>query len=192
MEILITESQFEKIKNIITEQEVDNYDEECLKDETDALGEFLGMSLSDEDLGPEMSDQQILGITKENNRGFMSKILRNLSQMSLEELKNELDKVVSLKNLKEQQTPYMERQTNIAGVKVPTAVVHGVLGIVVIAILSKMMKMFQGGGRGRYNRRQRLRDRAVGCQGGAARARLVAQRRRRENWKRFLKKIGLR
>jgi hypothetical protein len=149
------------------------------------------MNLNDEDLGPEMSNQQILAMTNEKNREVMSKILNNLSQMSSEELKNQLNNVISLRNIKEQQTPYMERQTSIAGVNVPTPIIHGVLALVVISILSKIMKiMFQGGGGQRRGGRRRRS--MVGCQGGAVRARLVAQRRRRENWKRFLKKIGVR
>ena len=114
--------------------------------------------------------------------------------MNMEQLRDQLKKVMSMKNLKEQETPYMDRTTEIGGVQVPTAVVHGSLGLLAIAILTKMIKALSGMGTGgrRGGRRGRLASRATGCQGGAARAKLVRMRRRRENWRSFLRKIGLR
>lgn len=192
MKILVTEDQFSKIKNLVKEQE-DTYDEQCFMEEPQIMGDFIGLDIQEEDLGPEMTDDQLLNMVKPENKGILGKILNNLSQMSPDGLKNELDNLRKLKNLKEQQTPYMERNTTIAGVQVPTALVHGMLAIVGIAILSKLSRLlFTGSTRRRYTRRQRLRDRAVGCQGARARARLVAQRRRREGWRSFLRKLGLR
>jgi len=115
--------------------------------------------------------------------------------MGPEQLRDELKKIISMRNIKEQSTPYFERVTNIGGVEVPTAAVHGVLGLLAISILTKIISSLgniQGGSGGRRRRYGRVASKATGCQGGSARARLVKMRRRRENWKRFLKKIGLR
>jgi len=109
--------------------------------------------------------------------------------MDVKQLKQELNKVMSLKNLKEQNTPYIEQTIEIGGAQIPKVVVHGLLGLIVISILSKLLKMIpQNQSRGR----SRLASRAQGCQGAGARARLVRRRRRRETWRSFLKKLGIR
>lgn len=191
MKILISESQYK----VLVEQESEDV---CVQDELDTLNDFLGgiVTVEPEDIGGELSHEDLLStVTDPKEKNMLTKVLNNLSQMNMEQLRDQLKKVMSLRNIKEQQTPYMDRTTDIAGVQVPTAVVHGSLGLLAIAILTKMIKglsgMGTGGGR-RGGRRARLASRATGCQGGAARAKLVRMRRRRESWRRFLKKLGLR
>lgn len=191
MKILISESQYK----VLVEQESEDV---CVQDELDTLNDFLGgiVTVEPEDIGGELSHEDLLStVTDPKEKNMLTKVLNNLSQMNMEQLRDQLKKVMSLRNIKEQQTPYMDRTTDIAGVQVPTAVVHGSLGLLAIAILTKMIKglsgMSTGGGR-RGGRRARLASRATGCQGGAARAKLVRMRRRRESWRRFLKKLGLR
>lgn len=186
MKYIISESQYEKL---IQEQETDV----CLQDEIDELNDLLGgiVEIEVEDLGGDIPDEEIIGKVKDPKfKGLISQMLTNLSQMAPEQLRDELKKVVSLKNLSEQSTPYFQRVTNIGGVDVPTAAIHGLVGLTAISILSKMINSLGKGGSGR--RRSRIASRATGCQGGRARARLVRMRRRRENWKRFLQKLGLR
>jgi hypothetical protein len=190
MKILISESQYK----VLIEQESDDV---CVQDELDTLNDFLGgiVTVEPEDIGGELSHEDLLStVTDPKEKNMLTKVLNNLSQMNMEQLRGELKKVMSMKKLKEQQTPYMDRTIEIGGVQVPTAVVHGSLGLLVIAILTKMIKGLSGMGNGgrRGGRRARLSSKATGCQGGAARARLVRMRRRRENWRSFLKKIGLR
>lgn len=189
MKILISESQYK----VLVEQESEDV---CVQDELDTLNDFLGgiVTVEPEDIGGELSHEDLLStVTDPKEKNMLNKVLNNLSQMNMEQLRDQLKKVMS-KNLKEQETPYMDRTTDIAGVQVPTAVVHGSLGLLAIAILTKMIKGLSGmGTEGRRGGRgARLASRATGCQGGAARARLVRMRRRRENWRSFLRKIGLR
>ena len=192
MKILISESQYK----VLIEQESDDV---CVQDELDTLNDFLGgiVTVEPEDIGGELSHEDLLStVTDPKEKNMLTKVLNNLSQMNMEQLRGELKKVMSMKNLKEQQTPYMDRTTEIGGVQVPTAVVHGSLGLLVIAILTKMIKGLGNIDVNSKNKRRRKYDRiaskAIGCQGGSARDRLVRMRRRRENWKSFLKKIGLR
>ena len=190
MKILISESQYK----VLVEQESEDV---CVQDELDTLNDFLGgiVTVEPEDIGGELSHDDLLStVTDPKEKNMLTKVLNNLSQMNMEQLRDQLKKVMSMKNLKEQETPYMDRTTEIGGVQVPTAVVHGSLGLLAIAILTKMIKGLSGMGTGgrRGGRRGRLASRATGCQGGAARAKLVRMRRRRENWRSFLRKIGLR
>lgn len=195
MDLLITESQFSKLQNVILEQENEEYSEECLKDEAVVLGDFLGMNVEEEDLGPELSDTEILKMTPENIKPQITKVLSLVQDKTPEELRDALKDLKSPVN--EQQTPYLQRETTLtifgAPFKFPTAAVHAFLALTAIVILSKLVKsLFQGVSTSRGNRRRRLASRATGCQGGAARAKLVRMRRRRENWKRFLRKLNLR
>jgi hypothetical protein len=193
MKIVITESQ---LKYVLEQQQ----DEEiCVQAELDDLNNLLTgiVQVDFNDLGGEMSDEEVISsVTDPKQKNMLSKVLQNLSQMSLEGLRDELKKVISLKNLKEQQTPYLDRTTDIAGVKVPTAVVHGSLGLIAISILSKMLKGLGNMDVNTRNKRRRkysrVASRAQGCQGGAGRAKLQRMKRRRENWRSFLRKIGLR
>jgi hypothetical protein len=192
MKILISESQYK----VLVEQESEDV---CLQDELDTLNDFLGgiVTLEPEDIGGELSHEDLLStITDPKQKNMLTKVLSNISQMNMEQLRDELKKVMSMKNLKEQQTPYMDRTTEIGGVQVPTVAVHGSLGLLAIAILTKMIKGLGNIDVNSKNKRRRKYDiiasKAIGCQGGSARDRLVRMRRRRENWKSFLKKIGLR
>ena len=151
--------------------------------------------LEPQDIGGDLSSEELVStVSDPNQKNILLKVLNNLSQMDMEQLKNELKKVVSMKNLKEQQTPYFERTTEIGGIQVPTAVVHGSLGLLAIAILTKMIKGLGNiqSNSGSRRRRSRISSRAQGCQGGAARARLQRMKRRRESWREFLRKVGLR
>lgn len=192
MKYIISESQYNKLLN---EQDTDV----CLQDELDELNDLLSgvVEVEAEDLGGEIPDEEILAQVQDpKNKSLMSRVLSNLSQMSPDQLRDELKKIISLRNIKEQSTPYFERVTNIGGVEVPTAAVHGVLGLLAISILSKIINSLGnnrgGSGGGRRRRYGRIASKATGCQGGSARARLVRMRRRRENWKSFLRKLGLR
>jgi len=190
MKYIISESQYNKLLN---EQDTDV----CLQDELDELNDLLSgvVEVEVDDLGGEIPDEEIIAqVQNPKHKSLVSRVLSNLSQMGPEQLRDELKKIISLRNIKEQSTPYFERVTNIGGVEVPTAAVHGVLGLLAISILSKIISSLgniQGSSGGR-RRRSRVASRATGCQGGRARAKLVRMRRRRENWKRFLKKLGLR
>ena len=115
--------------------------------------------------------------------------MKGLQNMDEDQLKQELNKVMSLKNLKEQGTPYLEQTIDIAGTQVPKVAVHGLLALIAISILSKLLKMIP---QNQSRRGSRLRSKAVGCQGAGARARLVRRRRRREAWRSFMRKLGIR
>ena len=101
---------------------------------------------------------------------------------------------MSLKNtIKEQQTPYLEQNVTIAGVTVPKAVVHGVLGIVIIAMLSKIINYLgKSMDNEKPSRGRRPGPNVIGCQASRGRAIAIRRRRRRENWRAFLKKMNLR
>lgn len=182
MKIIITENQLKTL----TEQM--STDEQCIQPEIDELNSvFQGLG----DLyGVEYEDQEILDQTSDpNQKQLLSQILKGLENMDINQLKQEMEKVMSLKNLKEQNTPYLEQTIEIGGAQIPKVAVHGLLGLIVISILSKLLKMApQSQSRGR----SRLASRAQGCQGAGARAKLVRRRRRRESWRSFLRKLGIR
>jgi hypothetical protein len=188
MKIVITESQLK----YVLEQEQNDL---CLQDELMDVNDFLGgiVNLGPEDVGGELENEDLLSqVADPKYKNILSKILQNISVMNPEQLRDTFKKIMSMRSLKEQQTPYLERTTDIAGVQVPTAGIHAVLGLVAIAVVTKLIKALGNMSGGGGNRRRRLSSRAVGCQGGAARARLQRMRRRRESWRRFLKKVGLR
>ena len=173
MKIVITESQ---LKYVLEQQQDEDV---CVQAEMEDLNNLLTgiVQVDFNDLGGEMSDQEVIStVTDPKEKNMLSKVLKNLSQMSLEGLRDELKKVISLKNIK--------------------AVVHGSLGLIAIAILSKMLKGLGNMDVNERNKRRRkysrVASRAQGCQGGAGRAKLQRMKRRRENWKSFLRKVGLR
>jgi hypothetical protein len=123
---------------------------------------------------------------------MFGKILTNVESMSFDELKNELKKLLSLKNsLKEQQTPYLEQNVTIAGVTVPKVAAHAVLGVVIIAVLSKLINLIGSKMDSVKSPRRSGSKYIVGCQGARSRAQAVRRRRRKENWRGFLRKMGL-
>jgi len=182
MKIIITENQLRTLSEQMSS------DEQCIQPEVDELNSvFQGLG---ELYGVEYEDQEVLDQTADpKQKQLLSQILKSLQNMDVKQLKQELNKVMSLKNLKEQNTPYIEQTIEIGGAQIPKVVVHGLLGLIVISILSKLLKMIpQNQSRGR----SRLASRAQGCQGAGSRARLVRRRRRRETWRSFLKKLGIR
>ena len=182
MKIIITENQLRTLSEQMSS------DEQCIQPEVDELNSvFQGLG---ELYGVEYEDQEVLDQTSDpKQKQLLSQILKGLQNMDVKQLKQELNKVKSLKNLKEQNTPYIEQTIEIGGTQIPKVVVHGLLGLILISILSKLLKMIpQNQSRGR----SRLASRAQGCQGAGARARLVRRRRRRETWRSFLKKLGIR
>jgi hypothetical protein len=182
MKIIITENQLRTLSEQMSS------DEQCIQPEVDELNSvFQGLG---ELYGVEYEDQEVLDQTSDpKQKQLLSQILKGLQNMDVKQLKQELNKVMSLKNLKEQNTPYIEQTIEIGGTQIPKVVVHGLLGLILISILSKLLKMIpQNQSRGR----SRLASRAQGCQGAGARARLVRRRRRRETWRSFLKKLGIR
>jgi hypothetical protein len=182
MKIIITENQLRTLSEQMSS------DEQCIQPEVDELNSvFQGLG---ELYGVEYEDQEVLDQTSDpKQKQLLLQILKGLQNMDVKQLKQELNKVMSLKNLKEQNTPYIEQTIEIGGTQIPKVVVHGLLGLILISILSKLLKMVpQNQSRGR----SRLASRAQGCQGAGARARLVRRRRRRETWRSFLKKLGIR
>jgi hypothetical protein len=182
MKIIITENQLRTLSEQMSS------DEQCIQPEVDELNSvFQGLG---ELYGVEYEDQEVLDQTSDpKQKQLLSQILKGLQNMDVKQLEQELNKVMSLKNLKEQNTPYIEQTIEIGGTQIPKVVVHGLLGLILISILSKLLKMIpQNQSRGR----SRLASRAQGCQGAGARARLVRRRRRRETWRSFLKKLGIR
>ena len=182
MKIIITENQLRTLSEQMSS------DEQCIQPEIDILNSTLnGLG---ELYGVEYEDQEILNQASDpKQKQILSKVLSGLDNMNVDQLKQEFNKLMSLKNLKEQNTPYLDQTIEFGGTQIPKVAVHGLLGLIAISILSKLIKMVpQNQSRGR----SRLASRAQGCQGAGARAKLVRRRRRRESWRSFLKKIGLR
>ena len=182
MKIIITENQLKTL----TEQM--STDEQCIQPEIDELNSvFQGLG----DLyGVEYEDQEVLDQTSDpKQKQLLLQILKGLENMDINQLKQELEKVISLKSLREQDTPYFEQTIEIGGAQIPKVAVHGLLGLIAISILSKLLKMDP---QSRARGRSRLASRAQGCQGAGARAKLVRRRRRREAWRSFLRKLGIR
>ena len=182
MKIIITENQLRTLSEQVLS------DDQCIKPKIDELNSiFSGLG---ELYGGEYEDQEIIDQTSDpKQKQLLTQILSGLKNMNINQLRDELEKVMTVKNLEEQNTPYMEQTIEIGGVKVPKIAVHGVLGLIVISILSTLLKMIpQNQSRGG----SRLASRAQGCQGAGARARLVRRRRRREAWRSFMKKLGIR
>jgi hypothetical protein len=188
MKYILTEAQF----STLMEQE-----ELCLPDFEQTVNgtlegiveltpdEIYSAYESPMELANEVSDPKI--------KQLFGKMLSNVDAMSYDGLKAELKKLISLKNtLKEQQTPYLEQNIEIAGVQVPKAAVHVVLGLVIISVLSKLINMIgQRMDSVKSPRRRGGRSSVIGCQAARGRAQAVRRRRRRENWRAFLRKMGL-
>lgn len=199
MKYLITESQLLKLKNFLLEE--NEYSEECLKDESVILSDFLGIGIEDSDIGPELSDSEILEMTPENIKPQITKLLSMVKGKTPEELRTALKDLITsskeLSTINEQPTPYLQRQTILtiwgAPFPFPTVAIHIFLVVAALAILSSLTTaLFDGISKFSGNRKRRLSSKAQGCKGGNARNKLVRMRRRKENWKRLLRKLGLR
>ena len=181
MKIIITENQLRTLSEQMSSED------QCIQPDIDQLNKFMS-GLGDL-YASEYEDQEILDQTTDpKQKQILSRVLDGLKDMDILELQQELKKILSMKNLKEQNTPYLQQNVMIAGTEIPKVAVHSLLGLIAISILSNILKKIpQSNSRGG----SRLRSRAVGCQGANARARLVRRRRRREAWRSFLRKIGL-
>lgn len=167
-------------------------DNECISAEVEELNSIMpGLG---EMAASEYENEELLAtITDPQKREYFTQIANGLSNMSIEQLKGELSKVLSIRKqkLSEQDgDPYLDRTVNIGGQEVPVVAVHAIAGLIALSILSAIVRMVGNIKFG--NRRRRLAQRSVGCQGARAREKLQRIRRRRENWRRFLKNIGLR
>lgn len=191
MKIIITENQL----NYVLEQ---NQEEElCLSDFNETVNSFLDgvVKLSDDEIYSAYEDPMTLAneIKDPKTKMFFENISKRLENMSIAQVLSELKKLISLKKtLKEQQTPYLEQNITIDGVEMPKVVAHSILGLFIILFLSKIivyldkiMNKVKTSGRRRSSN-------VVGCQASRGRAMAIRRRRRRENWKSFLKRIGIR
>lgn len=191
MKIIITENQL----NYVLEQ---NQEEQlCLSDFNETVNSFLDgvVKLSDDEIYSAYEDPMTLAneIKDPKTKMLFENILKRLENMSIAQVLSELKKLISIKKtLKEQQTPYLEQNITIAGVEMPKVVAHSILGLLIILFLSKIivyldkiMNKVKTSGR-------RRRSNVVGCQASRGRAMAIRRRRRRENWKSFLKRLGIR
>jgi hypothetical protein len=113
--------------------------------------------------------------------------------MDAEQLRTELKNVLGLtKTLKEQQTPYLDQTITIGGTEVPKVLFHTVGGLAIISMLSTIINGLGERMDAVKPRRRSGSKYIVGCQGARSRAKAVRRRRRRENWRSFLRKLGLR
>jgi hypothetical protein len=190
MKIIVTESQFQNLTKLMEQNE------QCQIQDIDVLNTFLEgvISLDENTMGDEVEDSELMGQIKDpKNKEIFQEITNSFNSMDPNELKGELSKLLSVKNLQEQDVPYLEQTINIGGMDVSKPIVHAIVGILIISILSKLLKsigsVFQSSG---GSRNRRLRSKAVGCQGANARAKLVRKRRRRENWRALMRKLGIR
>ena len=189
MKYILTESQV----SIILEQE-----ELCLSDFSETVNSSLNgiVELSDDEIYSAYEEPMELAneIKDPKMKGVFNNIMENLTKMSYPEVLAEFKKLMSIKNtIKEQQTPYLEQNVTIAGVTVPKAVVHGILGIVIIAMLSKIINYLgKSMDNEKPSRGRRPGPNVIGCQASRGRAIAIRRRRRRENWRAFLKKMNLR
>jgi len=189
----VNETDLRKIIKRVLSESDDSYSEECFNEEAEILGDFLGIDVKEEDLGPEMSKEEILSMVDDENKSAMSEFMDNVSNMGLGELKRTLNDLLSVEKLKEQNTPYFQQTVRIGMGDYPRILVDGTKVIMILFVITTIMDLLFAVGKNfsGKNRRRRLQSKAVGCQGGNARAKLVRQRRRRENWKRLLRKLGL-
>lgn len=191
MKIIITENQL----NYVLEQ---NQEEElCLSDFNETVNSFLDgvVKLSDDEIYSAYEDPMTLAneIKDPKTKMLFENISMRLENMSISQVLSQLKKLISIKKtLKEQQTPYLEQNITIAGVEMPKVVAHSIIGLLIILFLSKIivyldkiMNKVKTSGR-------RPRSNVVGCQASRGRAMAIRRRRRRENWKSFLKRMGIR
>ena len=189
MKIIITETQ---LRQVVEQQSEDL----CLADLVDTVnGNLEGIvSLNTDEVYSvyENPNELLAEVTDPKIKNIFQNILNNISKMSLDEMKTELQKVLKLKNtLREQQTPYLDQTIEIAGTQIPKVAVHSLIGLVVISLLSGIIKILSGKIDSIKPTRRSGSKYIVGCQGSRSRAKAVRKRRRRENWKSFLKKIGM-
>ena len=190
MKIVITENQ---LKYVLEQQT----DELCISDYVDMVNSHLGgiVQLTDDEVYSAYEDPSVLlnDIQDPKMKTTFQKILNGISQMSLEQQGAELKNLLgTLKNVQEQQTPYLDQNMVIGGTEVPKVLVHTLGGLVVITLLSKIINTLGKRMDGVKPSRRSGSKYIVGCQGARSRAKAVRKRRRRENWRSFLRKIGLR
>lgn len=188
MKYIISESQYDKLLN---EQE-----DLCLQDFEQFVNSNLeGLTnLTKEEIFS--SYDNILELMNEvqdpKMKAVFQKFLKNVDSMDYGSVKSELKNLFNLKqSLKEQQTPYLEQTFTIGGAEMPKYVVHGLMGLMIIALLSKLINILSQKMDSIKPSRRSSGKSVVGCQGSRARAQAVRRRRRRENWRNFLKKLGL-
>lgn len=193
MRILITESQ----ERLIIGELINEQEDLCLRD----FVEFVNANL--EDL-INLTDDEIFSvyenlseIQKEVQDPKLKKIFRkfleNVETMDYSNVKSELKNLLNLKNsLKEQQTPYLEQTFTIANTEIPKYAIHTLLGLMIITLLSKLINLLSQKKDSIKPKRRSVSKSVVGCQAARGRAKAIQKRRRRENWRSFLRKIGLR
>lgn len=188
MKYILTENQL----SVILEQE-----DLCLSDFSETVNSSLNgiVQLSDDEIYSAYEEPSELAneIKDPKAKTVFNNILESISKMTYAEVLAELKKLLSMKNnLKEQQTPYLEQTVNIGGVEVSKPLAHGILGLVIIAVLSKLINYLATSMDNVKPARRRPGRNVIGCQGARGRAQAVRRRRRRENWRGFLRKMGLR
>lgn len=189
MKYILTETQL----SIIREQE-----DFCLSDFTEAVNSSLNgiVELSDDEIYSAYEEPIELAeeIKDPKTKAVFKNVIENISSMSYVEVLAELKRLLSVKNtIKEQQTPYLEQNITIAGVQMPKALAHGILGLVIISVLSKLINhLAKSMDNVKPARGRRPGPNVIGCQASRGRAKAIRRRRRRENWRAFLRKLNLR
>jgi hypothetical protein len=189
MKIVITENQ---LKYVLEQQS----DELCIQDYVETVNSHLNglVNLTDDEVYSAYEDpNEILNEVKDSKtRTIVQNIITNISRMTLDQKKSELKKLLGMvKGIQEQQTPYIEQTVEISGVQVPKVAVHSVVGLVIIVLLSKIINILGQKMDSIKPSRKSGSKYIVGCQGARSRAKAVRRRRRKENWKNFLRKIGV-
>lgn len=189
MKIVLTESQLK----YVFEQETEDL---CTQDFVDFVNSHLDgvVRLTPDEVYSTFEDpmEVLKEIPDAQKRSLAQRALENISKMTLEQKGQELRKLFSnVKGLKEQQTPYMDQTYNIAGVEMPRVAVDSVVGLVAIGLLSSIINKLGEKMDAVKPSRRSGRNYIIGCQGARSRAKAVRRRRRRENWKGFLRRIGL-
>ena len=96
MKIIVTENQFKNLKKIVEQ------DNQCEIQDIDVINDFLNgvIELDDNTLGDEVEDSELLGqISNPKNKEVFQKVVSNFNNMNPQELKDELVKILSIKNL---------------------------------------------------------------------------------------------
>ena len=187
--------EYDKEVKDISEDEIDPQTEnECISSEVEELNSVMP-GLGELAASEYENDELLAVVTDPSKKEYLSNILNGLSNMSVDQLKQELNKVISIRKQKINEQdgnddPYLDRTTNIGGQEVPTVMVHTIGGLLAMGILSAIIRMIGSASTG--NNRKRRSKYIVGCQGARSRAKAVRKRRRRESFRGFLKNIGLR
>lgn len=190
MKIVLTESQLK----YVFEQQTEDL---CTQDFVDFVNSHLEgvVTLTPDEVYSTFEDpmEVLKEIPDSQKRSLVQKALENISKMTLEQKGQELRKLLSkAKGLKEQQTPYLDQTYNVAGVEMPKVAVDSVIGLILISLLSSIINKLGVKMDSVKPKRRSGSKYIVGCQGARSRAKAVRRRRRRENWRSFLRKIGLR